>query len=374
MKPLALVGLLALVSTGAQAQARATVRAGSATPDCRDCHTAVTPTKAAPALLACPRLKIKGYHAIDEAPPSLTLGSKGATYGAVTFAHRAHAHMAETGAGCSGCHHYDQARPIQKCKVCHAVARRREDLGKPDLKGAMHRQCIECHREWNPTGTCGTCHQKSGATATPAAKPVTPERIVYETGAKEGKTVTFFHKTHIDRFGLACAECHRQESCAGCHDRRKTGGDRSVLTRTTAAGLTDEQAHARCATCHARSECATCHKGMATPSIGFDHGRRTGFALNRFHAVLTCKQCHTAAGGYARLNPDCESCHKGWQAKFNHAKTGLALDEQHKDFDCSSCHEDKTFRAKPVCTGCHTDKAWPAQKPGQSAPKPKPQR
>ncbi len=400
MRTLLLIGLLCSIGGTVRAQARVPARAGTAAMDCRACHTSATPTKNSPALAACPRLKITGYHAVDEAPPTLTLGRDGATYGAVIFAHRAHAHMAETGKGCNGCHHYDQARPIQKCKNCHAVSRQREDLGKPDLKAAMHRQCLDCHREWNPAGSCATCHVKAGSAAAkgavapvagasvagapvagasaagaPVAAPrkatvVAPQRVVYETGAKEGKTVTFFHADHTGRFALACAACHQNESCRGCHDRKLLSGDRTVLARQTAKGLTDEQAHVRCAACHAKDECSTCHKGMSTKTIGFDHGRRTGFALNRFHAPLTCKQCHTAPGAFGRINASCESCHKGWQAKFAHARTGLTLDEQHKDVECAGCHEDKTFRDRPVCGSCHTDKTWPAQKPGTAAGRP----
>ena len=381
MRPIALLALFSVVSASASAQSRTVMRTQArptaAALDCRACHTAATPSKNAPALLACPRLKVTGYHPIDEAPLAMTLGKAGARYGPVNFAHRAHAHMAETGKGCNGCHHYDQARPIQKCKNCHAVSRAREDLSKPDLKAAMHRQCLDCHLDWNPTGACSSCHATKGAaTATTGAavkasasrkKSVVtaPQRIVYETGAKEGKSVTFFHADHTQRFALACAECHQQQACRACHDSKRAGADNAVLTVKTAAGLTDEQAHARCATCHARDACATCHKGMPTPTIGFDHGRRTGFALNRFHAPLACKQCHTASGAYARVAADCEGCHKGWQTKFDHARTGLALDDQHAGTDCVGCHEDKAFRAPPTCTSCHTDKTWPAQKPGK---------
>ena len=379
MKHFASVGLLLLVSAAASAQTKPAARANGAALDCRACHTSPTPTKSNPALAACPRLKITGYHAVDEAPTVLTLGTAGKTYGPVTFAHREHAHMAETGKGCSGCHHYDQARPIQRCKNCHAVSRRRDDLAKPDLKAAMHRQCIECHRDWNPTGVCSTCHAPTSAPAAapgvptpsatavapkPSSKVTAPERVIYETNASQGKTVTFFHKDHTARFALACADCHRQESCRGCHDRARAA-NQPVLTRHTRAGLSEEQVHERCATCHTTDACATCHKGMPSRAIGFDHGRRTGFTLNRFHAQLACKQCHTAAGAYARVSADCESCHKGWQAKFDHARTGLALDEQHKDLECASCHEDKTFRERPTCKSCHDDKTWPAQKPGK---------
>ena len=385
MRPIALLALIGVASAGALAQGRAPARsaADAAVPDCRTCHTAVTPTRNAPALAACPRLKVKGYHPIDEAPPAITLGKAGAAYGQVNFAHRAHAHMAETGKGCSGCHHYDQARPIQKCKNCHAVSRAREDLSKPDLKAAMHRQCLDCHLDWNPTGACSTCHATKGAASASAgagasagaavkaaasAKKTTvaaPQRIVYQTAAREGKSVTFFHADHTQRFALACAACHQQQACRACHDSKRAGAKNAVLTVKTATGITEEQAHARCATCHARDACATCHKGMPTPTIGFDHGRRTGFALNRFHAPLTCRQCHTASGAYAALNADCESCHKGWQAKFDHARTGLALDDQHAGTDCVGCHEDKTFRAPPTCPSSHTDQTWPANKPGK---------
>ncbi len=380
MRRIASVGLFLVVSATAAAQTRPAPRTGAGALDCRACHTAVTPTRNAPALAACPRLKISGYHAVNEAPPVITLGTAGKTYGPVKFAHREHAHMAETGKGCSGCHHYDQARPIQKCKNCHAVTRRREDLGKPDLKAAMHRQCVECHREWNPTGTCSTCHEKQGAAAKAAGavapKPTVkvPERIVYETNAKQGKSVTFFHKDHTDRFALACADCHQNQSCGACHDAKRVAASQPVLNRVTKAGMTEEQAHERCANCHTTDACATCHKGMPSRSIGFDHGRRTGFTLNRFHAQLDCKSCHKAPGAYKSISADCESCHKGWQAKFRHTRTGLDLDEQHKDLDCVSCHEDKTFRAKPTCASCHDDKTWPAQKPGKAVSRVTPKR
>jgi hypothetical protein len=376
MKPIILLGLVGLASTAGSAQARPAGRIDAAALDCRACHTSVTPTKNAPALAACPRLKIKGYHAVDEAPATLKLGTDGATYGPVTFAHRAHAHMAETGKGCTGCHHYDQVRPIQKCKNCHAVSRVREDLNKPDLKAAMHRQCLECHREWNPAGSCSTCHVKAGTAAAKAATGpkkasavAEPGKIIYETGAKEGKTVTFFHREHTTRFALACAQCHQNESCRGCHDRKRLNADNAVITRKTAKGLTDDEAHARCSNCHVKDECSTCHKGMSPRTIGFDHLRRTGFGLNRFHAPLECSRCHTGPPPYRAISADCESCHKGWQPRFDHGKTGLVLDDQHTGAACADCHADKTFRARPTCEGCHTDKTWPAQKPGKVVPR-----
>ena len=377
------VTLLAVIGLGgaaapaqepAQSPTRAPARRAAAALDCRECHTAATPTKSDPALAACPRLLIKGYHGLDEAPATITLGAAGGVYGAVKFSHRDHARMAETGKGCSGCHHYDQARAIQKCEACHSTSRTRADLGKPDLRAALHRQCLECHQDWNAAVTCATCHETpagraAAATAKAPVKPpkaAAPVQVVYETRSMEGKTVTFFHKDHTDRFALPCADCHRQESCATCHGVKAAGGGAlTFVSRRTRPGATHDEAHARCASCHAADACATCHTGTAVRTAGFDHKTRTGWALNRFHATLACQQCHTAPGKFVRLNADCEGCHKGCQAKFDHARTGLALDELHAGADCVSCHEDKQFIASPTCGGCHTDKSYPAQKPGK---------
>jgi hypothetical protein len=390
MRWVVLIGFIGVV--GARAPAQAPAKAPAQTPakarnavaalDCRTCHTAGTPTKTNPALLACPRLLVTGYHAVADAPKTIALGTPG-TYGAVRFSHGKHAQMAATGQGCNGCHHYDQARPIQECKSCHSTSRLRADLGKPDVQAAMHRQCLECHRDWNPAATCSSCHVQAGAiavsgvaggTAQPAAKApklTAPVRIVYETKAVEGKTVTFLHDDHTRRFGLQCADCHQRQSCASCHAS-------TVLARTAATAATRLAAksgavpatHARCSTCHATAQCATCHTNSAARTAGFDHRTRTGWALNRLHAPLACQRCHTTPGKFEKLNPDCESCHKGWQAKFEHAKTGLALDQVHVDAGCVSCHEDKAFVAAPSCAGCHTDKAYPADKPGKRVPRP----
>ena len=374
MRYSAVFGLLGLLAGGVSAQARVPVHPAAAVLDCKACHTAKTPTKADPALRACPRLLIKGYHSVDEAPATMTLGAAGGMYGAVRFSHRAHAKMAETGQGCAGCHHYDQAGPIQECGACHSATRARADLSKPDVKAAIHRQCLACHREWDGPNKCGSCHEQQGGSAaagvTPSqAHPLTPKapvRVVYQTTAAEGKTVTFFHNDHVERFGLECSSCHQQESCSTCH-RVKAGGPDTATTlmRASPPGRTTAEAHARCSTCHVNQACATCHAGGGSRSAGFDHRASTGWALNRFHTPLTCARCHTVPGQFTRLSTDCNSCHKNWQAGFDHKKTGLALDETHASLECVSCHEDKAFSAPPVCTGCHEDKSYPADKPGK---------
>jgi hypothetical protein len=378
MRCIALIGLMYVVGAGAPAQvfaqSRTQARSAAAALDCKACHTAATPTKANPALAACPRLLVKGYHQVGEAPETMVLGDSAGKYGPVRFSHRDHARMAETGKGCNGCHHYDQARSIQQCKACHSTARLRTDLAKPDVQAAMHRQCLECHRDWSPASKCGSCHQQSGVNAAggvaqaaaKAPKPVAPARIVYETKAVEGKTVTFFHDDHTQRFGLQCAECHQQQTCAACHSVKELArAPVTVAARPARKNVSAADAHARCSACHANDACATCHTNTGARTAGFNHKAQAGWALNRFHAPLTCQQCHTTPGKFAKLNADCESCHKGWQVKFDHKKTGLALDEVHAGADCAGCHEDKQFLAAPACGSCHTDKSWPANKPGK---------
>ena len=372
------IGLLCLlaapVPSPAAAQARSQGRPAASALNCRLCHTGATPTKADPALIRCPRLLIKDYHSVDDAPPTMTLGSSAGRYGPVAFSHREHARMAGMDRGCEGCHHYDQARPIQKCDGCHSATRLRTDLARPDLKAAMHRQCFDCHRDWNPGVTCLSCHGATTGAATartpvrPAGltKPKAPIRVIYRTPAAAGRTVTFFHNEHVDRFGLACADCHQGASCASCH--RAPVSAVAEVSRAAPAGRPDSLAHARCSACHANDRCATCHSDQPPRTAGFDHRARTGWGLNRFHASLPCQACHVTEGAFRRLNPDCESCHAGWQKRFAHGKTGLALDELHAGLDCTSCHPDKTFRGPPACADCHSDKSYPAARPGQSVP------
>jgi hypothetical protein len=332
--------------------------------DCRLCHTGATPTKANPALAQCPRLLIVDYHTAADAPATMKLGTSTGRYAPVAFSHRGHAEMAAMGGGCEGCHHYDQARPIQKCDGCHSPTRLRADLTRPDRKAAMHRQCLDCHREWNPKVTCVSCHSEGGGGVKVAGpeKPVAPTRLVYQTTAAAGRTVTFFHNEHVQRFGLDCADCHQGTTCGSCHGVAAT----AAAPPPAPAARTEAEAHVRCAGCHQTDRCTTCHSDRGPRTAGFDHRARTGWALNRFHASLPCGRCHGEAGTFEKVSADCEACHAGWQQRFRHGKTGLELDETHAGADCASCHPDQTFRAAPACKDCHEDMSYPAARPGKA--------
>lgn len=217
--------------------------------NCRACHTSDAPTKEKPSLVPCPREDSRPRHFSAQAPATLVLGAGDGPYGAVKFSHKAHAEMAEMGGGCYRCHHYDQGGRIQKCAACHSPSRARADLGKPDAKGAMHRLCVGCHREWSASGKCAGCHAAK-------ASPLHGRSTAWIQNRFHGK--------------LQCGECHRAPG-----EFQRIGKD-----------------------------CESCHKGWQAK---FDH-RKTGLTLDETHAALSCADCH-ADGAFA-APPACAACHE----------------------------------------------------------------
>ena len=45
------------------------------------------------------------------------------------------------------------------------------DLRQPSLKGAYHRQCINCHLDWSHENACGFCHEQAPDKKAAGAKP-----------------------------------------------------------------------------------------------------------------------------------------------------------------------------------------------------------
>jgi hypothetical protein len=346
---------------------------------CQLCHSCPTPTKTNPCLIACPRSKdSQGIHATDEAPDVLLMNKMTKQYGPVIFSHRAHAKMSEMSGGCFGCHHYnDTAMRILKCDDCHSVERKRENVNVPDLKGAYHRLCMKCHRQWTGATSCSGCHLERNAKPTPAdlarssaqAKPehpsvTIPERKVFETPAQGKSVVTFFHSDHATRFGLKCADCHRNEGCVRCHETKEASAARTAAAKPKAEDRTFEEIHRQCSSCHSAKSCESCHRDK--PMAAFDHAAASGWALGRFHEKVNCQKCHGTSRQFTKLDKTCTSCHTKWlTGGFKHAVTGIALDETHAAVDCAECHQKKDFSVPPSCTSCHDDKSFPKQLPGK---------
>ena len=126
---------------------------------CKTCHTCDVPTKQNPCLVPCPRDKmITVNQSAEVAPAVITISTLEDKYFPTVFSHKLHAQMSQMSGGCEGCHHYNTIGPILKCESCHDKNRKREDISKPDLKAAFHRQCMECHKEWSHSTDCNSCH------------------------------------------------------------------------------------------------------------------------------------------------------------------------------------------------------------------------
>ena len=290
----------------------------------------------------------------------------------VAFSHKIHAQMSEFSGSCDNCHHYNIVGTIQKCSECHEENRKRTDISRPDLKAAMHRLCYNCHKNWNHSNDCNYCHTpiKKDNEALFAQKlnslkgkthpeyKVSPQ-VVYETKAKEGKFVAFYHDDHVKQFNVECKSCHKKDNCTKCHDDNVV---RNEPKRNLNKGKSMEAIHSNCISCHKNNSCTKCHQNEVKQA--FNHKAVTGFDLSKFHGRLDCSKCHKKMNPADKPNRTCQNCHSNFVAgKFNHERTGLKLNELHKDFECASCHK-SGYEKAPTCTECHDDKTYPKFKPG----------
>jgi hypothetical protein len=267
-----------------------------------------------------------------------------ALYEPVPFDHRSHAAMSQMWDGCTTCHHRPPQSPatraaaasrpvdthdqqsserIPACKSCHELGddRAAADVRMPSLKGAYHRQCLNCHKEWTHENACVKCHQplnkrdpkrEIGPTADdivgrmhPPIPPPADKVYTARFTPAAGNRVLFRHKEHVEGFGLKCVSCHHQDRCANCHD---PGGVRTSHPLTP--GRTWKDSHGPCAACHQQDRCDHCHHPEGQPDPPpFEH-RLTGQILDKDHATLACADCHAQLK--LKQTPTCggATCHK----------------------------------------------------------------
>lgn len=359
--------------------------------DCRRCHACEHPSVDEKCLPQCTRQQAEAEKlAREQGPQGVILlnmhrggGQAVDRFGPVPFDHSGHSQWSKIQGGCTICHHYTpEGASHPACPSCHSAdlehERTSQDIEKPSLKGAYHRQCLGCHREWSHNNKCDVCHlplvgKGSGGKGSPTEKAVLghmrppipePDTEICRTQlypAPDSKVI-FRHKEHIHRFGIKCAECHMGDNCKRCHEEGRKHEQREVPL---------EQHHKPCSQCHGKDtieggNCRHCHWHPGQPEPPrFDHAQ-TGWPLNRFHQRIACRDCHRSLH-FSKLNPDCNSCHTGWEpGAFDHSVTGVVLDENHTEIDCADCHEGRKFDQPPACGECHDeDVRYPASVPGR---------
>ena len=355
--------------------------------DCTICHACQTPTREHPCLQMCPRMVAQAIaEAAREKLPDdmILLGAfswSERRFMPVPFTHKEHADMAGMAGGCQICHHHSpEGQSYPACKVCHepvfAARSPGEEMGVPNLKGAYHRQCMGCHREWSHDTRCSICHLVKGDQETPiddvdtilnrgdafgAYPPIeNPQHVLHKTEYVGGPYVTFRHKEHIDRYGYTCERCHVDQACSRCHEQR--------ADRPQPAMQIERERHSACFPCHEDDACERCHSQTerAEPKP-FDHAT-TGFSLGKYHDRLTCRACHKRLFFLRKLEGQCDLCHKDWGPEtFDHAVTGQPLDENHAEQDCELCHIERRFDRAPTCDECHDEDegfVFPKKRPG----------
>ena len=331
---------------------------------CHKCDGGQFPTKANLCLEECTR------SSSESAPTNeiVIIDRLVDKYEPVIFAHALHATMSTMSGGCENCHHFSESEEeIQSCGTsgCHSETNEVNlRMSKPSLKGAYHRQCMGCHREWSHDTDCGNCHaeltdgqskvaemDRTDIVGTLHPKIEAEPSYIYNTPYKNGKIVTFHHTDHVDQFGLECTDCHLGDSCHQCHD--------------TAKHEREEVKHLiTCCKCHTKGDnCSFCHSDKEKPA--FNHGVSTGFALGHYHQDVNCNNCHSSVNNFVTPSTNCTNCHIHWETGvFDHSVTGLTLDEYHVEEDCEVCHIDRDFSIEATCTNCHDEVSYPDDLPG----------
>jgi len=334
---------------------------------CRTCHTCENPTKFNPCLMQCARhgAQFTSTQSFEAGPEIVIIDKLMNRYKSVIFSHELHASMSEMNGGCTLCHHYsEKSGEIPACSKCHKEKADFTNLNEPSLKGAYHRQCLGCHKEWNHENACQFCHEEIGLVGdiginddktdivgVPHPLIVAEKTYNYQTSYQKEPIVTFHHTDHVELFGLKCTDCHKGDSCYRCHDTAKQ--ERKTFKHVETCGK-----------CHTETNCKFCHSDKERPP--FDHNLSTKFILGQYHKDVECNNCHQSVRNFVTPSTNCIDCHIHWEVgTFDHSVTSLTLNEYHNEEDCESCHLDRDFSTSPSCGDCHDDISYPNDIPGE---------
>ncbi len=181
-------------------------------------------------------------------------------YETVIFSHSNHVDYADD---CETCHHHSsKVEAAPPCRGCHGFTT--GDLRFPGLKGAYHRQCMNCHREMEAGPLeCEGCHAKAGPENGKSHLDLALEAVhdEIELGhlVRKFGPVNFDHLLHVEVTDN-CVICHHEEkdyektpACRECHNTRvdlKNAYHKQCL----ACHKTDDQGPTDCEDCHESRE------------------------------------------------------------------------------------------------------------------------
>lgn len=204
-----------------------------------------------------------------------------------------------------------------------------------------------------------------------------PDRITINERAEHYGRVVFPHKAHAEMsaMGSGCIGCHHEATevqpirrCSACHSSSRLRDDVDIPDLRGAL-------HQQCSVCHQKLDptprCVACHvegPGAAAPPRDAPPKAASAFParlLYKFHKSMACDTCHKRTGEFKTPGRSCASCHTEFQKTFDHSKTGLTLNDTHREVSCADCHgAAMTFAEPPSCASCHDDKSYPRDKPG----------
>lgn len=216
----------------------------------------------------------------------------------------------------------------------------------------------------------------------PDQKEALPGRILMPN---VGGRVVFDHKTHMEKYGLECSQCHHDayksdggDSCTACHGRSMVGAFKVSCKSCHAVEFDDtfKKDHVDMST--DRQVCATCHHAAFTlKDWNRDaHARYVDEEYFQNKADEAAKaQLSARDAGHAQ----CVDCHS--REMKGDPKVCLTCHDMKKSVDtlhqggkidsaltaCSSCHEQEAKKLIPnsmaayhgSCIGCHKEKGGP---------------
>ena len=352
---------------------------------CADCHDTGQWTEPAPFRHEQARFPLEGLHAqVDCAschgPDLDPVPYRPLAFGTCADCHD-DPHAGGMSGSCSSCHVPEGWNRVRAASVAGRFDHGRTSF--PLMGAHAAADCAACHRTGRPptgelihmrylpgtagatyprpeSSSCGSCHVDRHAL--PGLEGRWTECATCHSEARWAPSSFGVERHASSAFPLDGA--HAVAPCWTCHLDPERGNVRFTL------GLGDTS----CAFCHAEESphsdtyadqpCSTCHGTEEFDVVVFDH-----VGVDTSSESTVCVTCHEKDDPHAGQFPDrgCASCHGTESfvpvdARFDHGRSGFALDGAHEPLSCASCHasepgESGSFvRYRPLgsdCTDCH---------------------